>query len=283
MSRALYWLLVSILGLWTLYSLFFFTFFWYEAVNGRYWEKLGKRYSINLKIFAIRSILSSVFNLARVWFYWPTRYFPRFWVLPDNHPAHVPVVFVHGYLHNRSAWIKYFKWMKKEGFTHLLAIDLKGKFKEIEKYAEQLSVEVDQLLKRYGVNRVDIVAHSMGGLVSRYYIQVLGGKKKVRKCVTLGSPHNGTKVAVFVVGKSRQQMLPGSDFLDKIEITDSKSLGKTRLNVLYSDSDFMIVPTNLGKVIAKGAKNECVGLVSHIGFIYNRGVYKKVLSVLAKG
>ena len=274
------WFLIAVLFTWTFYSLLFFTFFWYEAVNGRYWEKIAEKYSINLKLFSVRAILTSICNLAKVWIYWPFRYVSNYWVLPESSPSRTPIVFVHGYFHNRSAWVKYFRWLKKEGFTHLLALDLKGKFNGIEKYAKQLEKEVEKLTEKYEVNKVDIVAHSMGGLVSRYYIQKLGGSKKVRKLVTLGTPHNGTKVAVFVLGKARPQMLPGSNFLEEISIKDSGSLGGTELTVLYSDADFMIVPSDLARVNAEGIENRCVGLISHIGFIYNKSVFRNVLSIL---
>ncbi len=277
------WILVITVAAWTFYSLLFFTFYWYEAVNGRYWEELGRKYSINLNIFAIRSILVSIINLARVWLYWPARYISHYWTLPEEHPTETPIVFVHGYLHNRSAWLRYFKWFKKDGLKHLWTMDLKGKFSGIETYAAQLSDGIDKLLRKYNVDRVDIVAHSMGGLVSRYYVQKLGGSARVRKLVTLGTPHNGTKVAVFVIGKARSQMLPSSDFLTKMEIEQRESLGETELTVLYSDADFMIVPTPLAQVNVEGIRNECVGLVSHIGFIYNRKVYERVLSILTSG
>ncbi len=280
MFKFLYFFLVTLLTIWTLYSLFFFTFFWYEAVNGGYWEKIGEKYSINLKVFTVRAIFTSIFNLARVWWYWSYRYVSRYWILPDDKPHHVPVVFVHGYLHNRSAWVKYFKWLKDLGYTHLLAIDLKGKFSAIEEYAEQLSVEVDKLLEKYNVEKVDIVAHSMGGLVVRYYIQKLEGCKKVRKVVTLGTPHNGTKVGVFVAGRARPQMLPNSDFLKGIKLNSLDALSGTELTVLCSDADFMIVPTHLARVDIEGVPNICVGLVSHIGFIYDKHVFQEVLSAL---
>ncbi len=281
MPSEIYWFLFIVFASWIFYSLLFFTFFWYEAVNEGYWEEIGKKYSVNLKLFSLVSILKSIYCLMRVWLYWPIRYFHNYWKLPDSSPTHVPVVFVHGYLHNRSAWVKYFRWLRREGYSHLLAIDLRGKFNSIETYARQLSREIEELTRNCGAEKVDIVAHSMGGLVSRYYIQKLGGDKKVRKLVTLGTPHNGTKVAVFVVGKARKEMLPKSGFFKEIEIKDARSMGNSRLIVMYSDSDFMIIPTYLARVEVEGVENTNVGLTSHIGFIYNRTVFEKVLSALS--
>ena len=55
---------------------------------------------------------------------------------------------------------------------------------------------LQQKINASGRDKVDIVAHSMGGLVARYYIEKLGGKSKVRSLTMLGTPNWGTEVAV---------------------------------------------------------------------------------------
>jgi hypothetical protein len=47
--------------------------------------------------------------------------------------------------------------------------------------------------------RVILVAHSMGGLVSRYFVEVLGGWRSCRVLVTFGTPHRGSVKAVGVL------------------------------------------------------------------------------------
>ncbi|MDD9939657.1 MAG: hypothetical protein OXU20_01215 [Myxococcales bacterium] len=61
----------------------------------------------------------------------------------------------------------------------------------IKRRAEQLS---DQL-SRYDVDRVNIVAHSMGGLDARYAITHLGMAPRVASLTTFGTPHRGTPLA----------------------------------------------------------------------------------------
>ena len=50
---------------------------------------------------------------------------------------------------------------------------------------------MDNVLYATGKNKVIIVAHSMGGLVSRYYIKNLGGSNKVDKLIMIGTPNHG--------------------------------------------------------------------------------------------
>jgi triacylglycerol lipase len=54
-----------------------------------------------------------------------------------------------------------------------------------------LAALVQDVLSRTGKARVDIVAHSMGGLSSRYYIKNLGGQDRVNTFATLATMHHG--------------------------------------------------------------------------------------------
>jgi hypothetical protein len=57
--------------------------------------------------------------------------------------------------------------------------------------AGQLKVKIDEILNQTGKNQADIVAHSMGGLVSKYYIKHLSNSS-VRKFVDISTPHLGS-------------------------------------------------------------------------------------------
>ncbi|MFH0936884.1 MAG: alpha/beta fold hydrolase [Candidatus Daviesbacteria bacterium] len=63
--------------------------------------------------------------------------------------------------------------------------------KDISLTAPLLDQKIDQIKQQTGSQEVDIVAHSMGGLVARNYIADSGKAQKVRKLVTLGTPHLG--------------------------------------------------------------------------------------------
>ncbi len=58
-------------------------------------------------------------------------------------------------------------------------------------YAMQLKRAVDGILKATGASQINIVAHSMGGLVARAYIKWLGGNTKVNKLLMVGTPNYG--------------------------------------------------------------------------------------------
>ena len=58
-------------------------------------------------------------------------------------------------------------------------------------YSQRLGKVVDEVLDATGKKKVIIIAHSIGGLVSRYYIKNLGGKDKVDKLIVIGTPNHG--------------------------------------------------------------------------------------------
>jgi triacylglycerol lipase len=57
--------------------------------------------------------------------------------------------------------------------------------------AQQLATQIEQL----GCERVNIVAHSMGGLDARYAIACLGMAPRIASLTTIGTPHRGTPLA----------------------------------------------------------------------------------------
>ena len=48
---------------------------------------------------------------------------------------------------------------------------------------------------------VDILAHSMGGLVARIYIKDMGGANRVKRLITMGTPHRGSAGMLDVLDK----------------------------------------------------------------------------------
>ena len=84
-------------------------------------------------------------------------------------------------------------------------------------YANVLSNEIEALKRNTGAKKIDIVSHSMGGLISRWYAQI-GYKNDVRKLITIASPHHGAHIAksVSLFSEGASQMEPHSPFLKRL-------------------------------------------------------------------
>lgn len=82
-------------------------------------------------------------------------------------------------------------------------------------HADELAEAVDSILAWTGAGAVDIVAHSMGGLATRWYLETYSDTP-VRKVVFIGTPHRGTLAAHLAWGEGRDEMMPESPFLDSL-------------------------------------------------------------------
>jgi triacylglycerol esterase/lipase EstA (alpha/beta hydrolase family) len=73
---------------------------------------------------------------------------------------------------------------------------------EIASSARELSSFVDRVLAATGASRVDMVGHSQGGMMPRYYIRFDGGAAKVHTLVGLAPSNHGTTVdGLFIVAE----------------------------------------------------------------------------------
>ena len=63
----------------------------------------------------------------------------------------------------------------------------------IPQFSRRLDQEITQIKRDTGAKKVDIVAHSMGGLVSRYYIEKMGGRDDVGKLIMVQTPNHGSE------------------------------------------------------------------------------------------
>ncbi|WP_131766450.1 esterase/lipase family protein [Candidatus Protofrankia californiensis] len=114
-----------------------------------------------------------------------------------EHPR--PVVLVHGTFGNAlDYWITTAPVLAASGFTvfrldygALPGIPVLHGLDSIEKSAQQLAAFVDKVLASTGASKVDIVGHSQGGMMPRYYIKFLGGASKVNRLISLSPSNHG--------------------------------------------------------------------------------------------
>ncbi|HEY8460237.1 MAG TPA: alpha/beta fold hydrolase [Blastocatellia bacterium] len=123
-----------------------------------------------------------------------------------------PVVLVHGLASNAATWAEYAKqggYLESIGLRGFAAGDgqAEGEMfmgdpaqplkqtKTIAQNAEELARYIAGVKRATGAQIVDLVAHDMGGLISRYYIDRLMGDRDVAQLIMLGSPHGGTNCA----------------------------------------------------------------------------------------
>ncbi|MFI7664172.1 esterase/lipase family protein [Nocardia sp. NPDC049526] len=68
---------------------------------------------------------------------------------------------------------------------------------------------VEGALERFPGSRVTLVCHSMGGLIARYYLEVLGGRAHAARLITIGTPFSGAVKAVKALTGNLFPWVPG--------------------------------------------------------------------------
>ncbi|MFF6957373.1 alpha/beta fold hydrolase [Streptomyces sp. NPDC008317] len=115
-----------------------------------------------------------------------------------QHPR--PVVLVHGTFGNGTDnWLAFAPYLVQRGYCvysfdygMLPGVPLIGGLGPIADSAQQLSDFTDRVLAASGTSKVDIVGHSQGGMMPRYYLRFLGGATKVNALVALAPDNHGT-------------------------------------------------------------------------------------------
>ncbi len=87
----------------------------------------------------------------------------------------------------------------------------------------------------------DLLGFSMGGIVSRYYLQRLGGINRVQRFITISSPHHGTFIAYGSWRSGCVQMRPNNAFLLDLNL-DVQMLKELKFTSIWTPYDLMIVP-----------------------------------------
>jgi triacylglycerol lipase len=87
----------------------------------------------------------------------------------------------------------------------------------------------------------DLVGFSMGGVVSRYYLQRLGGLARVRRFVSVSAPHQGTLTAYLRKLSGAMQMRPASELLRDLD-RDVEALEQIDVTSIWTPLDLMILP-----------------------------------------
>lgn len=166
---------------------------------------------------------------------------PEATALPAGGPDRPPVVLLHGFVDNRSVFVLLRRSLARHGWRHLECLNYSPLTCDIRTAAELLGRHIEEICARTGHREVDIVGHSLGGLIARYYAQRLGGDQRVRTLVTLGTPHSGTTVAPLASAHPIvRQMRPGSAVIEELRLPASGC--RTRFVSFWSDLDQLMIP-----------------------------------------
>jgi triacylglycerol esterase/lipase EstA (alpha/beta hydrolase family) len=166
--------------------------------------------------------------------------------MSDSWQALSPLLYNHGYCVYSFNYGSYFG-------SGLLGIYGTG---NIEQSAEELSTFVNKVLSSTKASQVDLVGHSQGGMMPRYYLKFLGGASKVHALVglapsshgttldglaTLASYFPGADAFLGVLCPACEQQTTGSSFMTKLNSGGDTVTG-VEYTVIESEYDEVVTP-----------------------------------------
>ncbi|MFR9757055.1 esterase/lipase family protein [Streptomyces sp. TR06-5] len=155
-----------------------------------------------------------------------------------------PVLLLHGFSDNRSTFVALRRSLLDNGWPHVHCVNHSLLTWDVHEAAELLGEHVDRVRRTTGHDRVDLVGHSLGGLIGRCFVQRLGGDAFVRTLVTLGTPHAGTYAAAALPPHPlARQMVPGSDLLGELAGPTGGGCA-TRFVNIWSEHDLFVLPAH---------------------------------------
>ncbi|MEV8035934.1 esterase/lipase family protein [Streptomyces sp. NPDC002742] len=223
------------------------------------------------------------------------------------HPR--PVVLVHGTFGNSiDNWLALAPYLTSRGYCvfsldygQLPGVPLFNGLGPIDQSAAQLQVFVDKVLAATGAAKADLVGHSQGGMMPRYYLKFLGGAAKVNALVALAPDNHGTslngltKLLPYFPGAEDllstatpglADQIAGSAFLTKLNAGGDTVPG-VHYTVIATSHDEVVTPYDSGFLSGSDVHNVLLqnlcglDLSEHVAIgIFDRIAYHEVANAL---
>ena len=188
-----------------------------------------------------------------------------------------PIILLHGYAMNRANFFTLAYRLRAAGLGPVFGFEY-WTLGRIAAGARQLGWFVDEVRAETGATEVDVIGHSMGGVVARYYVTFAGGDPFVKNVITLGSPHAGTDLGGFGIGHPARELVLGSQLIQRLAA--APPLAHAKLTTILSHQD-ALVPAAQQPPIANADRVEYEGL-GHVSLLGSPRVAREIIARLAR-
>jgi pimeloyl-ACP methyl ester carboxylesterase len=200
--------------------------------------------------------------------------------LPDD--GFRPIVFVPGLGGHPGNFFPMRTWFRLRGRVRAYAFSPTSG-DSLESEAARLGGLIEQVvsLNELGPSgRVDLVTHSLGGIVARLALEDPANAARVATLVTLGTPHAGTFLARYGNTAIARSLRPGSDLVQRLErqLPWCGPPEGPRLVAFHSAADVVLLPAGSARV--EGAENVEISGCTHYGYLLHPTAWEEVLRAL---
>jgi len=197
---------------------------------------------------------------------------------PDAAPA---VVLIHGFLCNRGFWLPWMERLQALGVPYV-SVNLEPIFGSIDDYASLVDEAVTRATALTG-HAPTLICHSMGGLAARAWLAATpGAASRIRKLITIGTPHRGTWLARFSHLANGRQMRHDCDWQQNLvaqELALHPQRNAGMFVCWYSNTDNIVFPASTATL--PGADNRLVAGTAHVALAFHPRVMAESLALVA--
>ena len=195
------------------------------------------------------------------------------------------LVLIHGVYHNKMAWWLFRFWLKRAGYSEVITWSYGSWNRDFWTLSRALATDLRQIGRQAGGRQVICLGHSMGGLLVRAALAQPDNwdpeAVKLAGVVTLGTPHQGSKLASLGWGGLARSLSFRGRLIAQLEALEHQNPSRLgRAVALVSPADNMVVPST-GLLPAVGQwEVRWTRPVSHIAMLYSPSVFRQVRGVL---
>jgi triacylglycerol lipase len=201
--------------------------------------------------------------------------FEWLWMSADRlRPCKTPILLVHGYGCSRAIWWKMRRELEAAGHT-VATVSLTPPYTSVGKLVPQLAQRIDEVCAACDAQQVILIAHSMGGLVSRSFI-ARHGIAQVEQLITFASPHQGSELARLGFGQNAREMEPDSLWLNDLA---QESVKVPFVSIRTSHDNYVMPQDNQRLPEAEDIELPVLG---HLAALYSLRTTKAILSCIGQ-
>lgn len=185
----------------------------------------------------------------------------------------VPVLLVPGHASNRAALLFLRIFLTRRGWAWVWPVNVRAREGGLAEMAALLGRRVRELQRVTGADQVDLVGHSLGGLVAAWYVAHLDEERRIRRVVTLATPWGGTRMAVFAPGRLATELLYGAPALDGLAPPPVPAVS------VWSPDDNVVIPAS--SAVPEGVESAELEGAAHTEMLFSARAYRAVQAALA--
>jgi pimeloyl-ACP methyl ester carboxylesterase len=200
--------------------------------------------------------------------------------LPDD--GRRPIVLVHGAGGGPGNFLPMRRWLARHGRrrTYAVALPDGATVDAMATHLAQVVHEVVAVNRLDAAAKVDLVGHSLGGIVARVALDDAALAARVHTLATIGAPHAGTHAARLVARPPTVELRPDSPLMARLQrqLPWPGPPTRPRLVAFWSRADLLMHPPHTARL--DGAENVELDGVTHYDYLLSESVWRHLAAAL---